>query len=120
MKTWIYHETEEPKIIDQSNYEEAKKDGWLDSPAPFIKYEDVGIDSTKIKSKDEQELLKASQVFQTVEGLIDYANGELNLDDMSKQELEDYARKHFETELDKRRSKKRLVAELRELMNGDS
>ncbi len=120
MKTWIYHETEQPKIIDQKEYNSYKEDGWLDSPAPFLSYEDIGLDSDKIKDKDEDELAKASLSFDAVEGLVDLSNGQLNLEEMSKNELETYARKHLDTELDKRRSKKRLIAEIRELLDGDS
>ncbi len=120
MQTWIYHETEETKKIDQKDYEQYKKDGWLDSPAPFMSYESIGLDSTKIQEGDDEELVKASQAFASVEGVCDYLNGELNLDDMSKNELEEYAQKHFKIDLDKRRSKKRLVSEIRELINGDS
>ena len=119
-KRWIYHETESPKIIKNSEYDKHKEDGWLDSPAPFLKYEDIGLDSEKIKENDEHEFMKATQAFAAVEGINDRLNGELNLEEMSKDELEEYARKHLETELDKRRSKKRLVAEIREMLNGDS
>ena len=119
-KRWIYHETEEPKIINSDEYEKYNKEGWLDSPAPFLNYEDIGLDSDKIKENDEDELAKASLSFDAVEGLVDLSNGKLNLEEMTKNELEEYAKKHFEVDLDKRRSKKRLVTEIRELLDGDS
>jgi len=119
-KTWIYHETEKPKVINSDEYEKYNKEGWQDSPACFIDHADIGLDADKIKDSDDEEFIKATQVFKAVEGVVDCLNGELNLEVMSKNELEEYARKHLDTELDKRRSKKRLVAEIRELLNGDS
>lgn len=119
MKTWIYHATEEPKVIDQAEYESYKKDGWLDSPAPFLTYEQIGLDSEKIKAEDDHELVKATQAFAAVEGVKECLNGELNLDEMSKAELEEYARKHLDMELDKRRSKARLCTEIREALDGN-
>ena len=119
-KTWIYHATEEAKIINSDEYEKYYKEGWQDSPAPFLLYEDLGLDSDKIKAKDDEEIVKASIIFKAVEGVIDCINGELNLDEMSKSELEDYARKHLKIELDRRRSKKRLCTEIREALNDDS
>ena len=115
-KTWIYHETEKPKVINSDEYEKYNKEGWQDSPACFIDHADIGLDAEKIKNNDEEEIVKASRVFDQVEGFIDCLNGELNLENMSKQELEDYAKKHLDIDLDKRRSKKRLMAEIRELL----
>ena len=42
-------------------------------------------------------------------------NGALNLSNLSKNELEEYAREHFGVELDKRRSKKRLIEDVKAL-----
>jgi len=35
-KTWVYHETEAPKVVDQKEAESYYKDGWADSPAKFV------------------------------------------------------------------------------------
>jgi aminoglycoside N3'-acetyltransferase len=115
-KTWIYHETEEPKVINSDEYAKYNKDGWQDSPACFIDHADIGLDAEKIKNEDEAETIRATQVFEQVEGIIDCLNGELNLELMSKKELEAYAIKHLDIDLDKRRSKKRLMSEIRELL----
>ena len=121
-KTWIYHETEEPKIIDAKDLKDYQDKGWADSPAPFINYEDIGLDSKKIEEKDENEILKATKCFEAVEGLIELGNGIIpeNLKKMSKNELEAFAKKHFDVDLDRRKSKGKLIKEIEVLANGDS
>ena len=51
MKTWIYHETEQPKIIDQKEYNSYKEDGWF----LFFLGNQIAYVSTKLLSYRKQE-----------------------------------------------------------------
>lgn len=115
---WVYHQNKAPKIIKNSEYERMEAEGWRDSPACFIDLSTVGIDKDKIAAGDEQEAAKAQQALDAVEGVVASLNGALNLGNLSKTELEEYAREHFGVELDKRRSKKRLIEDVKALHEG--
>ena len=115
---WIYHETKAPQVIKDSEFERMEAEGWADSPAQFIKLETMGISQAKIEAGDEQEEEKAQQALDAVEGVVASLNGALNLDKLGKTELEEYAREHYGVELDRRRSKKRLIDEVRALTQG--
>lgn len=114
-RCWVYHETEEPKIVTKEEAETLYNDGWKDSPACFIKLESVGIDKDKVDAGDEEENTKAQQVLDAVEGVKDSLNGALNLELMDKNELEAYAKEHFDVDIDRRKGLKRLVKEIKEL-----
>jgi hypothetical protein len=122
IQTWIYHENKEPKIIDSVDLKKYQDKGWADSPAVFLNYEDIGLDAKKIEVKDEEEIVKAGKCFETVEGLVDLANGIIpkNLKKMDKNQLEAFAKKHFEVDLDRRKSKGKLIKEIEALANDDS
>ena len=79
-KQWIYHETNKPKIINSSEYEDQRALGWADSPAEFIKLEDVGIDKVKTEAGDKDETAKAQQALEAVEGVVQSLNNQLNID----------------------------------------
>lgn len=114
-RRWIYHATEEPKIINSDEFESYESEGWADSPARFLNLEDVGIDKEKTDAGDEQETAKAQQALDAVEGVVQSINGALNLELMNKEELEDYAREHFGVELDRRKRIKTLLKQVKEL-----
>jgi len=114
-RMWVYHESEEPKIIDSDKFEEMKEQGWSDTPATFIKFEDFGIDKEKLEEGDFSEALKVEQLDKAFDGVCHAMNGALNFELMSKNELEEYALKHFKTDLDKRRSKANLIKQIKEL-----
>lgn len=113
-KCWIYHATEKPKIVDMADAQSFYDDEWADSPARFLKLESVGIDKAKTDAGDEEETAKAQSVLDSVQGVTESLNGALNLDDMDKSELLDYAQEHHSLELDKRKSKKNIVKQIRE------
>ena len=115
-KCWIYHESETPKIVDAAQAEAFYAGGWADSPARFIKLESVGVDKDKVDAGDDEETAKAQSVLDSVEGVKDSLNGALNLGDMDKNELEDYARDHHGVELDKRKSKKNLIKQIKQII----
>ena len=106
-KTWIYHETEQPKIINSDEFESYEKDGWAYTPAKFAKIKDFGI--------DENDPNAVQVLGEALEGVKDRLNDELNFSVMKKAQLEDYAKRHFNVDLDRRRSLKKLRAEVREL-----
>lgn len=107
-RTWIYHKTEEPKIVYQHQVQDYYDKGWADSPARFAKLKDVGIDET--------DPIQVQQFGESMAGVKDALNGALNLEDMTKRELVDYAKKHFNTKLDKRDYKNSLIKTVRGLM----
>ncbi len=111
-KTWIYHATEQPKIIDSNEFEAYEKEGWADTPAKFVNIKEAGIDP------DNQE--QVQQFGEAIEGVKDSLNGALNVDNMDKDELEAYAREHYGVELDKRRSRKKLLKQVKELIHGET
>lgn len=111
LRTWIYHETEEPKIVDQSEAESYYDDGWADSPAKFIKTTDFGVEPTDV--------IAVQGLGESIQGVADYVNGSLNIDLMDKDELEDYAEEHFSIDLDKRKSAKNLQEQVKELIDGN-
>lgn len=111
-KCWVYHKTKEPMIIDADEAEDYYQNGWADSPAKFVKVTDFGIDPDN--EADVQAL------GESIEGVKDMLNGSLNLEGMDKDELEEYAQKHFGVDLDKRKKPEKLRAQIQALIDGDS
>ena len=107
-KQWIYHKTKEPKVISSDEFETMKALGWSDTPADFILISDFGIDG--------DDPSQVQVLGEAIQGVKDAANGALNIGNMNKKELEDYAHTHFNVELDRRRSVKKLRAEVKELI----
>ena len=112
---WIYHKSKDPRIIKDSEYERMEAEGWADSPAKFLDLDTLGLDKEKIGSGDEEECAKAQQALDAVEGVVESINGALNLDSMSKSELEDYALTHYAVNIDKRKNIKKLLVEVKEM-----
>jgi hypothetical protein len=115
-KTWVYHATKAPKVIDSSEFEQMTALGWADSPAIFLKLETIGISQEKIKNGDVDEAAKAQQALDAVEGIKDYMNGSLNFNKMNKQELEDFAKHHFGVDLDRRQKPNKMIKQIKDLM----
>ena len=110
-RTWIYHATEEPKIIDSDDFESHEEDGWRDSPAFFLKPEDFSIkDGDKKSSQDAAD---------AIEGVKDSLNGALNLKHMNRSKLDEYASEHFDMEPDPTKSHKKVLKEVRAKINGN-
>ena len=107
-KRWVYHATNEPKIINSDEFKGYQKDGWKDSPAEFCKTTDFGVDP---KDKEKVQMLGES-----IEGVADRLNGELNLKVMDKDQLEAFAREHFNFELDKRQGVRALRKQVKKLI----
>ena len=100
-RTWIYHKTEEPKIVFSDEVESYFKEGWADTPAKFI----------ELPEND----LAAQNTIDAVKGVTESLNGALNLDEMTKAELVKYAKKHFCAVLKKNDNKVALLATIRGL-----
>jgi len=115
-KRWIYHANKKPKIIYNSEFAEQEALGWRDSPAAFLNLNDVGIDKEKIDSGDEEEAAKAQHALDAVEGVVQSINGSLNIDKMSKKEIEGHIKDHFGVDLDRRKSLGNLRKEAREII----
>lgn len=109
-KTWIYHETEEPKIINSDEFESYQKEGWADTPAAFVNIEEAGIDV--------DDPGKVQQFGEAIEGVKDSLNGALNVDNMEKDELIAYASEHYGEKISNRKGIKRVLREVKELING--
>ena len=114
-KMWIYSETKQPKIINNSEFEEQKALGWADSPEQFLKLEAVGIDKDKTDAGDEQEIAKAQQALDAVEGIVQSLNNQLNIDTMNKNQLEAFIKEHFSIDLDKRKTLKQLRKQAKQI-----
>lgn len=108
-KRWIYHSELEPKVINSEDFEDYKKEGWADSPAKFAKIKDFGV--------DESDPAAVQVLGEALEGVGDRLNGQLNIDVMKKKDLEEYAKKHFNVELDCRRSVKILRDKVKKLLD---
>ena len=91
-RRWIYHKTEEAKIINSDEFDAHEKEGWKDSPAEFCKTTDFGVDP-----KDTE---KVQALGEAIEGVADRINGELNVDVMDKEQLAMFAKEHFNIDLE--------------------
>lgn len=108
---WMYHKTEEPKIVDNGeDFDSMKADGWRESPAPFIDITDFNIDP--------DDSVAVQQLGDTVQGVADALNGAIQLDQMDKDQLEEYAQEHFGQDIDRRKSVKKLRGEVQAMIDG--
>ena len=108
-KCWIYHETEEPKIVEAEEAQSYYDDGWKDSPRYFVKTTDFGIEP--------DDDFGVQQVGESIEGVKDMLNGALNLKEMTGKELLEYAEVNFGKKL-KGKTKALRVAEIEKLISG--
>ena len=107
-KRWVYHATKAPKVINSEEFEMMEAQGWADSPAKFAKIADFGVD------ENSPEAVQA--LGEAIEGVKDAANGALNIGNMGKKELEEYARVNFNVELDRRQGIKQLRKQVNDLV----
>jgi hypothetical protein len=112
-KRWVYHATKSPKIVNDSEFERLQAEGWADSPAEFMDLTLVGLDLAKIAAGDKQEIAKAQQAKDAVEGVKNALNGQLNLKQMSKAEVKDYAADHLGLDMNNKKTKNTMVKEIK-------
>ena len=108
-RCWVYHATEEPKVVNNEEAQSYYDDGWKDSPASFVKVTEFDVDP--------DDALSVQQLGEAFEGVKDMANGALNLNDMKAKELDKYAKKNFDKKL-KGKTKPAKVKEIEALING--
>ena len=105
---WIYHATEKPIIISSDEFEKYESEGWAGTPAKFAKIKDFGI--------DENDEAAVQVLGEALEGVNDRLNGELNIGRMSKDQLFDFANKHFNYSLDQAKGVRALRKQVREMV----
>ena len=101
-KQWIYHATEEPKVINSNQFEKYESEGWADTPAIFTKIDTFGAD------KDDP--TQGQALGESIQGVVDALNGSLNLGKMKLKALQAYAKEH--TDIDPAGLKKSEIIEL--------
>ena len=109
-RRWIYHATEEAKIINSDEFGSYEKDDWKDSPAEFCKTTDFNVDP-----KDKE---KVQALGEAIEGVADRINGELNVNVMDKEQLAMFAKEHFNIDIDTDRGIRALRKQVKKLIGG--
>lgn len=110
-KCWVYHETEEPIIVDAEEAQSYYDDGWKDSPRYFVKTTDFGVEP--------DDHIAVQQLGEAIEGVADSLNGALNIGEMDKSDLADYAETHFGKNIDKRKSISSIRNEIQGMIDGN-
>lgn len=110
--TWVYHKTEKPKIIDSEDAISLYDKGWRDSPIHFAEIKNFGIDP--------DDKVKVQHLGDSIQGVKDFANSAINIDGMGKDDLENFAKKHFGLDIDRRLSVKNIRVRIKGLIYGNS
>lgn len=105
-RKWVYHAEHEPKIVMSDEAEKLYEEGWVNTPA---KIKGV-LDQFNVEPGDE---MSVQQVGESIQGVVDSTNGALNLDDMTKRELVEYAQEHHKLRLDQNTNKTDLIKKIR-------
>ena len=107
MRTWIYHESKHPRIINIEDLE-AYEDGWVIDP--IVNTRDFGI---------EPEDVQGVQVLgHTLKGIAECLNGALNLRQMKVGQLKAFAMKHYGKSITGK--KPVLIAQIEAAIDGNS
>ena len=110
MRTWIYHPEQPPQIIDSDQFEEFEKKGWFDTPANFIKTTDFGIEP--------DDVMAVQALGESLQGITDNLNAQLNFEEMRPKELKAYAVEHHGIEI--KGNKAKLLTQVKALSNDNS
>lgn len=99
---WMYHQTQDSKIFDSEEVEDLKKEGWREHWKEF--------ENNSSHDKAQKKIGEAEE-----------ANSEILsiLKKMTRDELCEYARESFNVKLDKRKSQKKLMSEVKDLVDGN-
>lgn len=113
-RSWIYHATEEPKIINDEDLPRYLQEGWAESPAAFFDMRDHGL------NPEDKMLVQATG--EALRNVAKEVNELLNLGDLSKDELIDFAERHYDVSLDKRLGKEKMIEKIKKLaeMSGEN
>ena len=106
---WLYQKDKEPITVDSKDMQSFVDEGWTESPAFFLKPEDLGLDFNDAVA------VQASK--DMMEGVVECLNGALNLDMMKRDQLKEFALKHFGEKL-KKKKKAQMILKIRELLHG--
>ena len=69
----------------------------------------------KVEAKDPSETAKAQQALEAVEGVVQNLNNALNIDTMKKNQWETYIQEHYNIDLDKRKTLKKLRKQAKQI-----
>lgn len=101
-RTWVYKSKEEAKIIDSDDKQKYLDDGWADSPAAFIDIkEDFGIEPDNT--------MEVQGVGSAIDGVAKYHNNLLNIEKLTRKELDLFAKNHWDLDLDRRKTVKNML-----------
>ena len=92
-RAYVYKQIEgkmEARMIYQDEKTQHLEDGWKDTPAAWYDFKPM---INKETGEVPRELLDLTM--ETIDGVVDAANGALNLELMEGKELNAYAKKHF-------------------------
>jgi len=87
-RAFVYHPDEEPKMVYIEDKQKWLDQGWFDTPAKF-----KGV--LKTFEVDPEDKAGVQAVGEMIDGVVQATNGALNLDIMTKDELNDYAAVHL-------------------------
>ena len=110
MYMWLYKEDLASGVMVRlDEVDKYIKDGWLDTPDKWGKKGVHPVDGWETPEVRKVSGWTNEPVEETDED---------SLEDMTKKELEIYAREQFDVELDRRKSKPNLIKQIKELENG--
>ena len=121
-KSWIYHRTKEPKIVDDLELAEYFRDGWADTPAAFNEAEESFLREEEPEPEEDLDFFEVE--FETEEeaedtpdeSFICASENELSLEMMTKKELQEFCQKHFEVTLPHRLGRDMMEERVRDLL----
>ena len=106
---WVYHETEEPKIVDEKEAKELYKKGWADSPAQWL---DLS------KQVDMTNRTEVQMVGEVIQETVDRANDAIAVKKAKRKGLEKLANTYGIGVIDQ--STSQLRKEVAEAIDGNS
>ena len=107
MRTWIYHESKHPRVINAEDLD-CYEDGWAIDP--IVKTTDFGIEP------DDSAGVQA--LGQTLKGVTEALNGALNLREMKPGQLKEFAQKHYGKSI--KGKKPILIAQIEGMIDGNT
>ena len=105
MRTWIYHESKHPRVINIEDLE-AYEDGWTINP--IVNKKDFGIEP--------EDVMGVQVLGHTLKGITECLNGALNLRQMRVGQLKAFAQKHYGKSITGK--KPLLIAQIERFING--
>ena len=111
-RTWVYHKTEQPKIVYEEDAQIWYDQGWEDSPAKFLDIDKMADDLTP--GEPEEAKVEARLALKnTIDGIDAALEGELNLEIMTKGQLVQYGNQHLGLRLSFGQTKKKMIERIR-------